>query len=223
MAYISDFERHEDGRLYGKGTIIDEFGERGDVIVPVTKKALKEGLSSVFYIKQFEEYVGVKVEDFDNFVQALFALRIVELSSRLLDERIAAILSGTDKAQDLDNDPNTDTQNKIQDEIDVVCGQILSGIDRKEISKAELYDRWGRKLLTEMWSNGDSELGLNFGDMWGEYDLEAEDFIGESPLYKRAVVKYCMINAADSVANVLTGWNQGPHNYLEDLLELPEE
>lgn len=180
-------------------------------------------MSSVFYIKQFEEYVGVKVEDFDNFVQALFALRIVELSSRLLDERIAAILSGTDKAQDLDNDPNTDTQNKIQDEIDVVCGQILSGIDRKEISKAELYDRWGRKLLTEMWSNGDSELGLNFGDMWGEYDLEAEDFIGESPLYKKAVVKYCMINAADSVANVLTGWNQGPHNYLEDLLELPEE
>lgn len=150
-------------------------------------------------------------------------MRIVELSSRLLDERIAAILSGTDKAQDLDNDPNTDTQNKIQDEIDVVCGQILSGIDRKEISKAELYDRWGRKLLTEMWSNGDSELGLNFGDMWGEYDLEAEDFIGESPLYKKAVVKYCMINAADSVANVLTGWNQGPHNYLEDLLELPEE
>lgn len=58
MAYISDFERHEDGRLYGKETIIDEFGERGDVIVPVTKKALKEGLSSVFYIKQFEEYVG---------------------------------------------------------------------------------------------------------------------------------------------------------------------
>ena len=150
-------------------------------------------------------------------------MRIVELSSRLLDERIAAILSGTDKAQDLDNEPNTDTQNKIQDEIDVVCGQILSGIDRKEISKAELYDRWGRKLLTEMWSNGDSELGLNFGDMWGEYDLEAEDFIGESPLYKKAVVKYCMINAADSVANVLTGWNQGPHNYLEDLLELPEE
>lgn len=48
MAYISDFERHEDGRLYGKETIIDEFGERGDVIVPVTKKALKEGLSSVF-------------------------------------------------------------------------------------------------------------------------------------------------------------------------------
>lgn len=88
MAYISDFERHEDGRLYGKETIIDEFGERGDVIVPVTKKALKEGLSSVFYIKQFEEYVGVKVEDFDNFVQALFALRIVELSSRLLDETL---------------------------------------------------------------------------------------------------------------------------------------
>lgn len=128
---------------------------------------------------------------------------------------------------DTDKEQNSaiasEIQNKIQDEVDVVCGQILSGINRKEISKADLYDRWGRKLLTEMWSNGDSELGLNFGDMWGEYDLEAEDFIGESPLYKKAVVKYCMINVADSVANVLTGWNQGPHNYMEDLLDLPEE
>lgn len=220
MAYISDFERHEDGRLYGKETRIDELLERDDVVVPVTKKALKEGLSSVFYIKQFEEYVGVEVEDFDNFVQALFALRIVEFSSRLLEERIAAIFPGTGKEVS-NEDP--DLQDKIQDEIDVVCGQILSEIDRKEISKADLYDRWGRKLITEMWSNGNRELGLNFGDMWGEYDLEDEDIIGESPLYKKAVVKYCMINVADSVANVLTGWNQGPHNYMEDLLELPEE
>lgn len=168
MAYISDFERHEDGRLYGKETRLDELLEPEDVMVPVTKKALKEGLSSVFYIKQFEEYVGVKVEDFDNFVQALFALRIVELSSRLLDERIATILSGTDKAQKLDNDSDTDTQNKIQDEIDVVCGQILSEIDRNEISKADLYDRWGRKLITEMWSNGDREARPELWQICGE-------------------------------------------------------
>lgn len=221
MAYITNFEKHEDGRLYGKERRTDEFGEPDDVTVLVTKKALKEELLSIFYIKQFEEYVGVEVEKFDDFVQALFALRIVELSSRFLDERIAASLPDTDKEQN--SAIASEIQNKIQDEVDVVCGQILSGINRKEISKADLYDRWGRKLLTEMWSNGDSELGLNFGDMWGEYDLEAEDFIGESPLYKKAVVKYCMINVADSVANVLTGWNQGPHNYMEDLLDLPEE
>lgn len=221
MAYITNFEKHEDGRLYGKERRTDEFGEPDDVTVLVTKKALKEELLSIFYIKQFEEYVGVEVEKFDDFVQALFALRIVELSSRFLDERIAASLPDTDKEQN--SAIASEIQNKIQDEVDVVCGQILFGINRKEISKADLYDRWGRKLLTEMWSNGDSELGLNFGDMWGEYDLEAEDFIGESPLYKKAVVKYCMINVADSVANVLTGWNQGPHNYMEDLLDLPEE
>lgn len=51
--------------------------------------------------------------------------------------------------------------------------------------------------------------------------MEAEDFIGESPLYKKAVVTTAMDNVADSVANVLTGWNQGPHNYMEDLLDLP--
>lgn len=71
MAYITNFEKHEDGRLYGKERRTDEFGEPDDVTVLVTKKALKEELLSIFYIKQFEEYVGVEVEKFDDFVQAL--------------------------------------------------------------------------------------------------------------------------------------------------------
>ena len=38
-----------------------------------------------------------------------------------------------------------------------------------------------------------------------------------------STVKYRIPNAVDSVANVLTGWEQGRHNYFGDLFELPEE
>lgn len=38
-----------------------------------------------------------------------------------------------------------------------------------------------------------------------------------------STVKYRIPNAVDSVANVLTGWEQVRHNYFGDLFELPEE
>lgn len=38
-----------------------------------------------------------------------------------------------------------------------------------------------------------------------------------------SIVKYRIPKAMDLVANVLTGWKQGLHNYFGDLFELPEE
>lgn len=46
MAYISDFERHEDGRLYGKETRLDELLEPEDVILSSRTYSMHTGYST---------------------------------------------------------------------------------------------------------------------------------------------------------------------------------
>lgn len=214
MAYISEFERHEDEKI----SETNEFeGIRGSA-KPLTKKRLKETLESIPYMKQFEEYVGVEVKNFDEFILILFALKTVEIGSQTLAKRVGEALRSKRKGG-----ISPKIGRAITEEFDVLSGQILSEVNRNVASKSALYDRWGRKLITEMWDHGNGELGLDFGTMWGEYDLTDLDIIGESSLYKKAVVNYCMKNIADSVANVLTDWNRETPPGLEDLLGLPEE
>lgn len=215
MAYISEFERHDDEKI----SETNEVEETEGSAVPLTKKRLKESLESIPYMKQFEEYVGVEAKNFDEFILVLFALKTVEIGSQALAKRVGEALSGKGEKGAV----ILKISDAITEEFDVLSGQILSEVKRNVASKSALYDRWGRKLITEMWDHGNGELGLDFGTMWEEYDLTDLDIIGESSLYKKAVVNYCMKNIADSVANVLTDWNRETPPGLEDLLGLPEE
>lgn len=215
MAYTSEFERREDEKISGTNKIEETEGRAE----PLTKRRLKESLESIPHMKQFEEYVGVEAKNFDEFVLVLFALKTVEIGSQTLAKRVSEALSSKRKKGRI----SPEIGDAITEKFDVLSSQILSEVKRNVASKSVLYDRWGRKLITEMWDHGNGELGLDFGTMWEEYDLTDLDIIGESSLYKKAVVNYCMKNIADSVANVLTDWNRETPPGLEDLLGLPEE
>lgn len=228
--HLEDVEETEKGLI---ATILTSFNPRVTIKVPLTKEVLKRSLtSSVPYFEEFEILLNNKVDDFDEFVKALFVTHI--------NYRVAYIPSQLERFPDApkpSDDMSDEEWKRIADEyvektnqIELQIGwEFKESMKNKPLTAVEFYDKLGDKKIADLWEEATDRWGWNMEEVWditGDYEIGMNDFITHSYKFKRAVVSMLVINFMDHITEIFGSNYDYPFDYqltVEKVLTLPEK
>lgn len=225
-----DFEETEEGLI---ATILTSFNPEVTIKVPLTKEVFKRALKkSVPYLEEYEILLNNKVDDFDDFVKALFVThinyRVQFIPSQL--ERFPEVPTPSDDMSDEEWKRIVDEYNEKTAPIELQIGwEFKESLKNKPITAVEFYDKLGDKKIADLWEEATDRWGWDIRDVWDiteDYEIDMEDFITHSRKFKQTVVSMLVINFMDHITRVFGNNPDYKFEYyptVEKVLALPEK